>query len=432
MKRSLLASVVLVLAAMLAVPALSAGDAVESTNAGGAATAAPAKHAPPVVLDQPSTLQQGLEWAEELLLLRIGNNEAGRIIASFIILLGTVILRRIVIVFFFAFLRKLAKRTENRFDDRILAAIQAPASSVVLVVGMFMSVMVLNLPPLWDERILFAFKASLMVVVFWGFLRGIDVVSDVLTEVAKEKDLGIATFAPLLKKTARFFFLVIGAILIVQNLGYSVGSLLAGLGIGGLAVALAAQDSLANFFGSIVVAVDRPMKVGDFVTIGNYSGTVEEVGLRSTRLRTRERTLVTIPNKTMANEVIENYSAISRRRIELTIGVTYDTTTDQMEKVLADLRKVLAEEEAVDQSEMQVVRFNDFGASSLDIRVIYYAKRSDFAGSLEVREKVNLELMRTVLAHGLSFAFPTQTLYLEGEIARKMAEGRGGPAASNG
>jgi len=268
--------------------------------------------------------------------------------------------------------------------------------------------------------------------VFWGFMRAIDVVADVLTEIAREKELGIATFSPLLKKTARFFFIIIGVILIVQNLGYSVGSLLAGLGIGGLAVALAAQDSIANFFGSVVVAMDRPMRVGDFVTISGHMGTVEEVGLRSTRLRTRERTLVTIPNKMMANEVIENYSAISRRRIQMTLGVTYETTADEMDAVLEDLRKVLREDDAVDHNEMQIVRFNAFGASSLDILVIFYATTGDYVESLEVREKLSLKLMRAVLARGLSFAFPTQTLYLEGEIARRLADSRetSGPSSN--
>ena len=387
----------------------------------------------PVPADQPaatttlvqeeSTIAQGLDWAKELLLLRVGDNAAGRIIVSFLVLFAAVVLRKIVIVIIFAFLRKLASRTSNRFDDRILAAIQSPASWAVLVVGIFLSLTILQLPPEIDSFLLLAFKAGLLVVVFWGFLRAIDVVADVLTEVAKEKDLGIATFAPLLKKTARFFFMVIGVILIIQNLGYSVGSLLAGLGIGGLAVALAAQDSIANFFGSVVVAVDRPMRVGDFVKIGNFTGTVEEVGLRSTRLRTREKTLVTIPNKAMANDTIENFSAISRRRLEQTIGVTYETKPEQMEVLLEDFRRILKEDDGIDQSEMQIVRFNAFGAFSLDILVICFAKTGDYGGSLEVRERLNLKLMRAVLARGLSFAFPTQTLYFEGDIAKRMAEG---------
>jgi len=414
-------------------PAASQETANSSAAAAVATTAAPAKEtavAQVPVLTQESTIEQGLQWAKELLMLRIGDNAAGRILLSFLILFAAVVLRKVVIVVVFAFLRRLAKKTTNRFDDRILAAIQAPASTMVLVVGIFLSLTILELPAELDGFLLLVFKAGVLVVMFWGFLRAIDVVADVLTEVATEKELGIATFAPLLKKTARFFFMVIGVILIIHNLGYSVGSLLAGLGIGGLAVALAAQDSIANFFGSVVVAMDRPMRVGDYVTISGHSGTVEEVGLRSTRLRTRERTLVTIPNKTMANEIIENFSAISRRRLDQTLGVTYETSAEDMEALLGDLRKILKEDDGIDQTEMQVVRFNAFGAFSLDILVIYYAKTNTYVDSLEVRERMNLKMMRAVLARGLSFAFPTQTLYLEGEIARKLADSRSGSGPS--
>jgi MscS family membrane protein len=292
----------------------------------------------------------------------------------------------------------------------------------VLVLGVFLALTILHLPAEMDRFVLLLFKAATLIVVFWGFLRTIDVVSDVLTEIAKEKDLGIAAFAPLLKKTARYFFLVVGVILIIQNLGYSVGSLLAGLGIGGLAVALAAQDSIANFFGSVVVATDRPLRVGDFVAIGAYKGTVEEVGLRSTRLRTAQKTLVTIPNKTMASEPIENFTAISRRRIDFTIGVTYQTRVEEMEALLADLRRIVRADEGVDAGELQLVRFQEFGASSLDIRVICFAGTGDFAEGLAVRERLNLKVMRAVLARGLSFAFPTRTVHVEGEIPRKAGE----------
>jgi MscS family membrane protein len=409
-----------------AAPAASAASDDKSAAAASATVVtAGAPSAPVPELNQQSTMERGLKWTRDVLLLRVGDNAAGRIVASFLILLVAVVLRKFAITVIFAFLHRLTKRTSNRFDDRILTAVQGPAAAVVLVLGVFLSLTILELPPEIDRFVLLVFKAGILVVVFWGFMRAIDVVADVLTDVAREKDLGIATFAPLLKKTARFFFLVIGIILIIQNLGYSVGSLLAGLGIGGLAVALAAQDSIANFFGSVVVAVDRPMRVGDFVKIGNFTGTVEEVGRRSTRLRTREKTLVTIPNKTMANDTIENFSAISRRRLEQTIGVTYETKPEQMEAILEDIRRILKEDEGIDQSEMQVVRFQAFGAYSLDVLVIYYAKTSTFIEALEVKERLNLKMMRAVLARGLSFAFPTQTLYLEGEIARRLADSRG-------
>lgn len=380
----------------------------------------------PAAAEEPSALEQGLRYTKQVLTLRLGDNAAGRVLVSFLLLLGALMLRKVVVAFAFRALHRLTARTTNRFDDRVVDAIEKPAATFVLVLGVFLSLAILNLPSEIERIVLVGFKAGVLVVVFWAFLRAVDVVADVLFEIATEKGMGIAPFLPLIKKTARVFFVTIGVILIVQNLGYSVGSLLAGLGIGGLAVALAAQDSIANFFGSIVVAADRPMKVGDFVKIGATMGVVEEVGLRSTRLRTRDKTVVTIPNRAMASEAIENFSAISRRRIEQTIGVTYETKPEQMEALLEELRRILREDEGVDQNEMQLVRFTAFGSSSLDILTVYHAATANFAEAQSVRERINLKTMRAVLGAGLSFAFPTQTIYLEGDIARRLAA-RGEP-----
>jgi len=207
---------------------------------------------------------------------------------------------------------------------------------------------------------------------------------------------------------------------VVQLLGYSVSSLLAGLGIGGLAVALALQDTLSNFFGSIFIFVDRPFRVGDMVRIDDVEGTVEEIGFRSTRIRTWPATLVSIPNKTVAESVVDNWSKMPKRRVFQTVGVTYETSADQMERAVAAIRKILEDDAGVDP-EFLVVRFEDFGASSLDIRVAYFTKATDYAGYLETRERVNLAIMRALEQLGLSIAFPTHTVYFEGDVARALA-----------
>jgi MscS family membrane protein len=391
---------------------------------------APAEQAAAVVAEsaaEPSVLEQGLRYAKEVLSLQLGDNPAGRVLFSFLLLLLALVLRKLVVAVVFGSLRRLTVRTANRFGDRVLHAVEKPAAALVLVLGVFLALAVLRLPVELERAVLVAFKVSLLVVVFWAFLRAVDVVADVLSEIAREKGMGIAPFVPLIKKTARVFFVIVGVILVVQNLGYSVGSLLAGLGIGGLAVALAAQDSIANFFGSVVVAADQPLKVGDFVKIGGTMGVVEEIGLRSTRLRTREKTLVTIPNRTLASEPIENFTAITRRRVEQTIGVTYETKPEQMEALLEELRRILREDEGVDQKELQMVRFNGFGSSSLDILTVYHAATANFVEAAAVREQINLKMMRAVLGAGLSFAFPTKTLYLEGEVARRLAARSAGP-----
>jgi len=198
-----------------------------------------------------------------------------------------------------------------------------------------------------------------------------------------------------------------------------------GLGIGGLAVAFAAQDTIANLFGSFVVVLDHPFKVGDYVRIGSAEGIVEDIGLRSTRLRSSDRTQIVLPNKTAAAETIVNFTRMPQRRVDQKLGLTYSTTPEQMEAVLVDLRHILAEDAGVHQG-FVVVNFTDYNASSLDISVTYFAADPDFRKHLAVRERINLKIMRAGAARGLAFAFPTQTLHVEDDVARKLAGVRPG------
>lgn len=369
----------------------------------------------------PTTWDQGWEWTKQVLQLRLGDNEIGRVLASLCILIAAVMLRRVVITIIFRLLKRLASRTETTLDDKLFVGLQGPLSTFVLIVGVFMALTLLKLDPQMDQVLLWTFQVTIMTVVFWGFLRVADILADHLHEHAKERNLGITPFVPIIKKTLRVFFIIIGIILIIQNMGYSVSSLLAGLGIGGLAVALAAQDSLSNFFGSLVVAIDQPFKIGDFVKIGEVTGSVEEIGLRSTRIRTPQRTVTTIPNKMMATDAINNFTAMPQRRVDQTIGLTYDTTPEQMDAILADIRGILRNDPGVHQ-DLVVVNFTNYGAYSLDIQIIFFALDPAFVKAIELRERINLAIMRAVNARGLSFAFPTQTLHFDGEIARKLAD----------
>ena len=219
--------------------------------------------------------------------------------------------------------------------------------------------------------------------------------------------------------------LVFGVLVAAQSLGADVKAFLAGLGIGGLAFALAAQDTLSNVFGSVVVAIDQPFRIGETVQIGAHTGTVEDIGLRSTKLRTPQRTLVIIPNKTVASEAINNFSRMPQRRIEQTIGLTYGSKPDQLEALVNDIRALLRGAPEIHQ-EFIAVNFLNFGASSLDIQIIYYAADPDLKKASDLRERVNLAVMRLVEQHGLSFAFPTQTIEFAGAIAERLVRERGG------
>jgi MscS family membrane protein len=196
---------------------------------------------------------------------------------------------------------------------------------------------------------------------------------------------------------------------------------LAGLGIGGLAFALAAQDTIANVFGAVVVAIDQPFRIGETVQIAGHTGTVEDVGVRSMRLRRPDKAVVVIPNKTVASESIVNLSKFTNRRVEQVLGFTYGSTPEQLIAIVADIKALLAAEPEVQQSATQVY-FRDFSASSLDVWVVDVTKEGDFNKHMELRQRLNLAFMRAAAARGMGFAFPTQTIDLAPSAAKVLGK----------
>jgi MscS family membrane protein len=274
--------------------------------------------------------------------------------------------------------------------------------------------------PAWVDRgIGYAFDVAWIAVVFWGLLRALNAFVDHFSEVGRERGLGLSHFMPLIKKTLGVVFVIMAALTVAQRMGINVGAFLTGLGLGGLAFALAAQDTISNFFGSLVVVLDRPFRIGEYVRIGSAEGTVEDIGLRSTRLRTAARTEIAIPNRMVANEIVTNLSRMPQRRVDQSIGLTYATTPAQMEAFLEDVRGILRGDPGVHQ-EFIAVNFTGYGESSLDLQLVYFSADPDWKKHMELRERINLQIMRAVAARGLSFAYPTQTLHVEDEVARKL------------
>ena len=195
-------------------------------------------------------------------------------------------------------------------------------------------------------------------------------------------------------------------------MGVKISALVASLGIGGAALAFASKDTIANLFGSISIVADRPFVLGDWVKVGDVEGIVDNVGVRSTRIRTFQKTLVTIPNSVLANESVDNYSKMPTRKVVMTVGLTYSTTADQIEAIIADFKDLLNKNSGVENGS-ELVNFVKFNDSSLDIQLIYYTYNTDLAGYLDTMQSVNLSIMRAVEARGLSFAFPSSSIYIE-------------------
>jgi MscS family membrane protein len=353
--------------------------------------------------------------------VRTGENTVAHFGIAALFLVGALMLRRAVTTIIFNQLKRLAAKTETTLDDKLLPVLEAPVSAFIMLAGIFSALTVLKLSATNDRAIGYGATVAFSLNLFWFLLRTLDALLDHAHEVAREKQMSVAAFMPWIKKTMVALFVVLGVLLTVQSLGYNVSTILQGLGLGGLAFALAAQDTIANLFGSIVVAIDQPFKLGETVKIGASTGTVEDIGLRSTKIRLVDKSLVIIPNKTVSSEAIVNLSRFTARRIEQVLSLTYDTQPKQMEKIVAEIRQLIEREPEVEAGSV-LVYFRDYSASSLDIWVTYVVRDPDFARHMALRQRLNLAFMRAVQANGLSFAFPTSVMHLDGPIAKQIAE----------
>jgi len=217
---------------------------------------------------------------------------------------------------------------------------------------------------------------------------------------------------PIFKKFFRALVVIFAFLMIFQTLGYSVSGIVAGLGIGGFALAFASKDALANIFGSIIIFTDRPFQVGDSVRISGNEGTVEEVGLRSTKIRTQEKTLITIPNSSIANTVVENTSARNLRRVNFSLGLKYSTPAEKIKNTVEAIREILKNHPEVDQ-DYWFVNFHEFGASSLNLWIYYYTATTVLTQNLEIKQQINFKIMEALEKMKVELAFPSTSVYLE-------------------
>ena len=242
--------------------------------------------------------------------------------------------------------------------------------------------------------------------------RAIDVVVDALGRRATETETKLDdTLVPLLRTTLRLFVTVVGALFVLQNLDVDVSSLVTGLGLGGLAVALAAQDTVRNMLGGVTIFADKPFEVGDWVVVDGIEGTVETVGFRSTRVRTFYNSLVSVPNGNLIDAGIDNMGRRRWRRYKTTLGVGYHTTPDQMQAFVEGIRAIIQANPGMRQ-DYYIVEFHGFGATSLDVLVYCFIDAADWNEELRTRHVFNLDIMRLAVSLQVDFAFPTQTLHI--------------------
>jgi len=312
-------------------------------------------------------------------------------------------------------LRRMASRTTHRWDDAIIARLGGPlAAGWALAVG-YIGLSFPDLSASTEETARRVLKGSFIATIFWVLLRSIDVADHLITSSAwASQRMASRSFVALAGKVLKVAIAIVGTVTILSQAGYPVGSLIAGLGIGGLAFALAAQKTVENVFGAFSIAVDEPFRQGDFVKIDNVLGTVENIGLRSTRIRTLDRTLVAIPNGKLAEMRTESYAARDRLRFGCTISLVYQTTAEQIRRVLAEVESALRAHPKTAPNSVSVC-FKEIAASSLDIDVNAEFATTNWNEFQVIRQGILLQFMQIVESAGTAFAFPTRAVQWLGE-----------------
>jgi MscS family membrane protein len=362
-------------------------------------------------------LQRLVEWLRDRFFPGAMDFTTARWLAFLILVLFSIVMGRFGVALAFSRIRRLSAEAKNQL---MVPALEPPAATFVVLCGIIAA---LTVVPVWDavpHLVQLGEQGALSAVILWGIACAGGAVIDHFAVGARERRLHIAAFIPLIKRTIASFFVVFSILVVLESLGFEVKTFLTGLGIGGLAFALAAQDTIANLFGSFVVIMDQPFYVGESIRILGHEGTVEEIGLRSTRLRTAQRTQIVIPNKTVAAEAITNFTRMPQRRVDAVLGVTYDTPPARIEPALQDIRALLRADPGVHPAQV-VVSLADFGDASLRVQILYFTADPDWESHMAVRERVNLGILRTLAARGVALSYPSPVIRMDPGAAKTQA-----------
>ncbi|MGB0757041.1 MAG: mechanosensitive ion channel family protein [Patescibacteria group bacterium] len=308
-------------------------------------------------------------------------------------------------------LRQLAKRTKTDFDDVLINIIHGVRPPLYLLLSLFVAIQFITLPDLGQQVV----KIFFYIAVVYEVIQAIDKLLGYGLHVYMTRSAGsddakqAESMIRVLQIIAKVVLWVIGLLFILHNLGVNVTSLVASLGIGGLAVALALQSVLSDLISSISIYMDKPFEVGDFVVIGTDSGTVKKIGIKTTRIKTLRGEELVVSNKELTSVRVQNFKKLQKRREVFTFGVTYETPQEKLEKIPKIVQSSI---EAQDLAEFDRCHFDLYADSSLQFEAVYHIPTSDYAEYMDVKQAIHLAVFKAFAEEKIEFAYPTQTLYV--------------------
>ena len=307
-------------------------------------------------------------------------------------------------------LRKLAERSKTDLDDLIVDLLGSTKFFLILGLSLYAGSLMLDLPG--DSRD-FVTNVAVLIFLLQATLWGNYVIKYLVSQFVEarlEEDASTATMVNAFGFVARLIFFSVILLVAFGTVGFDVSALVTGLGIGGIAIALAVKDILSDLFGSLTIALDKPFVLGDFITTGDYAGTVEHIGLKTTRLRSNTGEQLVFSNADLLGSRLRNYKRMQERRALMNLGVTYDTPPDKLAAIPAMLQDIIDTHEL---ARFDRAHFADFGDFSLNFQVVFWVTKPGYADFMNTRQAINLQIYERFAKEGIEFAFPTQTLYVE-------------------
>ncbi len=335
----------------------------------------------------------------------------------FIIIFSTFIIRYI---FMYIMDKKYPKKIDNKINEMIINAIKDPLGYLILIQGFNIAIISLQFPEkIGPFEITSTIHTIYILVIsfitlYFAF-SVVDIIAFYIEQRVKKTESTLDNqIIPLIIKSLRILVITIGILSILHNFGYNIISLLTGLGLGGLAFALAAQTTLSNVFGSVTIFSDKPFRLGDWIKIGDVEGTVEEIAFRTTRIRRFDQALVTVPNSQFVNSSIINYSAMQKRRIEFYVRISYKAPLFNIKEAIKGIRSMIENDERFDQS-FHMVMLTELGEYSLNIYVYCFTKTIDWREHLAIKEELILNIIQLLEELNIEIAFPSRTIYIDNQ-----------------
>lgn len=390
----------------------------------GTAATVVVSNTPAVVVTAPARTDTWLTFGlhrVSWLQVKVLGNPLWQYVASFIYVLLALYVSKLLDTLIQVQLRKWAARTSTKLDDLVLELVRGPVRVISLVILLHIGLKVFSWPEWGANFISNALKITVAVSLTYVAVKIVDLLVGFWQQRIAASHDGMLDMGllPIIRKTLKIFVVIIAILVTSQNLGMNVTGLLASLSIGGLAIGLAAQDTLSNLFGAVAIFADKPFRVGDRVQLDGIDGTVEAIGLRSTRVRNLDGHLVSVPNRTMANANIVNISKRPNIKTVMNIGVTYDTPAAKVQRAIEVINEVYRRHPKTGDL---VVSFNKFESASLNILVIHWWNSTDWKEYITQFQLLNLELKKRFDEERISFAFPTQTIYVRQDSEWKLAQ----------